>query len=419
MKRWLITSLAINFVLFALLLLATRPVETKIGSPGEIADTSAGLNVPIADLPMPKTSPAVHALPDGWQPWLDQLRAAGVPNKILARLVIADFEDRWEERQRLIQRQFENGELGADALTQAEAERHAELEKQLQAALGDDGFRQWDKENTLRDINPAGILLSDAETDALYQLRKTLLQQRQDLESASRNGEIDEHDLSEKLSAAQMQYESQVRTLLGEDRYAAMTNEPDLVSPQLRRALRNLQPNDEQFVSLLQAQRQWNQQRADLERKLDESPQVGRGAPTAPLLGAWQPRTYEEQLRAIDAVRDQAFQQVLGTNGFAAFLMEQDTRYQTMKHYATAWQLSDRDIEYLYRTLQSCDRSVADYRQQAAALEAQGQPVDSNSMQYNLRQFLDQMQQGLLSYLGNERFDKLKANNVLSWNNGL
>jgi hypothetical protein len=402
MKHWLGTSLVINVVLFALLLVAVRPVETKVVPAAEMAETSDPI-LPTVDVPRPQFPPAFRAAADGWHSWLDELRAAGVPNKILARLVAADFEERWGERQLAIQHQFENGELGADALTQAEAERPAEREKELRAALGEEGFRQWDKENTLRDINPAGILLSDAESDLLYQLRKSLLQQRHELETASRNGEIDEQDLSEKLSAVQMQYESQVRTLLGGDRYAAMTNEPDWVGPQLRRALGDEKPSEEQFDSLLQAQHQWNQQRADLERKLEET--------------TLQPGAYEEQVRSIDSQRDQAFQQVLGTNGFAAFLMEQDTRYQTMKHYATAWRLSDRDIEYLYRALQSYDQSVANYREQAGALEVKGQPVDWNGVQNDLGQFLDRVHQNLLSYLGNERFDKLQANNVLNWNN--
>jgi hypothetical protein len=419
MKRWLVTSLVINVVLLALLLFATRPVETNLGPAAELANMSAGLDVPMASFRMPKTSPALHAPAAGWQPWLDEIRKAGVPNKILARLVIADFEDRWEERQGAIQRQFENGEIGADALTQAEAERHAELEKQLQAALGDDGFRQWDKENTLRDINPPGLAFSDAESDALYQLRKTLLQQRHDLETASRNGEIDELDLHDRLSALQNQYESQARTLLGEDRYAAMTSEPDLVSAQLRRALQKLQPDDEQFALLLQAQRQWNQQRAGLERNLDESPQIALGVPTTPLVSVLQPGAYEEQLRKIDSVRDQTFQRVLGTNGFATFQMEQDTRYQTMKHYATAWQLSDRDIEFLYGALRFYDQSVASFHQQATALEAQGHLLDSSAVHDDLRQFLLNMQQNLLSYLGNDRLDKLKANNILNCNTGL
>src|SRR5213075_434489 len=105
MKRWLITSLVINVVLIALLLFTTRPVETEVVPAPQIAEAAAGSNVPTANVPPPKTVSVFRAAAGGWHSWLDELRAAGVPNRILARLVSADFENRWEERQRAMQHQ--------------------------------------------------------------------------------------------------------------------------------------------------------------------------------------------------------------------------------------------------------------------------------------------------------------------------
>jgi len=397
MKRLLIISVALNAILLAALLSRTRATNntTEPQTPTPIAKI-------IIPLP-PQPPPPTHAKSTDINSWLPDLRAAGVPNKILANVVIADFENRWDARERNLQKQFDAGDLDASAITRAEDERVAEREQTLRNALGEEGFREWDKENTLRDLNLDNLNLSAAETDSLYQLRKTLMQTQRDLQTASHEGKIDDADLSRKLSALQTQYDTQVHALLGDDRYAQMNVSPDPTTADLRRKTINLHPTDDELTALTAAQKQWNDQRAALDHQL-ESAQIT-------------PEQHDAQMQALDSARDQACQRALGANTFAQFERSQDPNYQAMKHFSTAWQLTDDDIDYLYSTLQYYKTSVASYQQQLQTLQNQGQPVDWTNVQKSISQFSGQIDQTLQNYLGDERFKKLEQNNILTLGN--
>jgi hypothetical protein len=398
MKRWLVLSLILNISLLTLLLTAARS-HSKITTslvPVQTANSQPLLASPspqIAALPSP-------AKPQNLNSWLDALRAAGVPNKILANVIIADFENRWDIKERDLQQKYDAGDIDAAALNQVETDRVAEREQSLRTALGEAGYRQWDKENTLHDLNLGSLTLSDAESDSLYQLRKNLLQSQHDLEQASRDGKIDGTEFSQKLSALQTQYDTQTKALLGDARYAAMNPSTDPAIADLRRKTKDLHPDDNQFTALTTAQKQWNDQRATLERQL-ESSQIT-------------PDQHDAQMQALDAARDQAYQQALGTNAFADFQKSQDPNYQAMKHYSAAWQLNDSDIDYLYSAIQDYKTSITKYERQAQTLQSQGQPVNWNDVQKSIFDFSSQADQSLQSYLGENRFKKLEQNNILS-----
>src|SRR5581483_949105 len=204
--------------------------------------------------------------------------------------------------------------VDADALTKADAQHDVELENEMRFALGEDGFKKWDKEKTLRDFNLSDANLSATESDALYNLRKELFKQRQDLQDSARKGEIDEADLSAKLSALQTQYEQQAKNLLGDARYTALTAAPDPAVANLKRQVKNLNLSADQMTALLAAQQQWNQQRTQLN---DDKP------------------SYETQLQAADSARDAAFQKILGADAFAQLQKQQDPAYQTLTRYAS------------------------------------------------------------------------------------
>src|SRR5262245_16007973 len=52
----------------------------------------------------------------GWKPWVDTLRDAGVPTRVLARLVREGFDDHWQTRQADAQVAFMRGDLDVDGL---------------------------------------------------------------------------------------------------------------------------------------------------------------------------------------------------------------------------------------------------------------------------------------------------------------
>ena len=86
-----------------------------------------------------------------------------------------------------------------------------------------------------------------------------------------------------------------------------------------------------------------------------------------------------------------------------------------MQQYAPAWGLSDGDINNLYDTIQSYEKSVRDYQARAEAVEGQGQSVDWPAVQKALREYAQQTEATLRKSLGDERFNKLKRNNVFAF----
>lgn len=302
-----------------------------------------------------KASPSRSSTTEpAWQQSLPQLRAAGVPNEVLAGLVIADFEIGWQKQLREFEQRYQSGAVDDDERARFEARRDDEQERALRAALGDEGFRQWDKAYSLRDLDLAKLQLSSSEADSLYQLRKDRALKDRMLAEALRNGEIDEADYNEQQSAAQQEYDRQFKMLLGDERYEGLQNLEEGMEGALRQQVRDLNLVDSQFEAMLAAERKWNRQRADSQ--------------------------------ALDAARDQEYEQLLGTQGFEQLQKNQDSRYRLLRRHANTWSLSDSDIDFVYGTLRQYPERSPHAR--------------------------DQIEQSLLSYLGPERFARLKNNDL-------
>jgi hypothetical protein len=174
-------------------------------------------------IPQPtQASPSRALTGPGWQQSLQQLRDAGVPNNVLAGLVVADFELRWQKQLREFEQRYQAGVADDDARARFEARRDDEQEKELRTALGDEGFEQWDKDNQLRDLDLHKLQLSSSQTDALYQLRKDRARKDHALTEALQNREIDEADYNKQQSAAQQEYDQQFKIVLGDERYEAL-----------------------------------------------------------------------------------------------------------------------------------------------------------------------------------------------------
>jgi hypothetical protein len=324
------------------------------------------------------------------------LHSAGAPGQILAQMIIADSEKRWAERKRELQELCDRGELDADELMESQDRHEFEQEDELRAVLGEDGFRKFDRQRVLADIDLTRVGLSESELDVWYQLRKDSSQQQRDLERSRRNGEIDDADFIAQQEEAHANYEERLRGLLGNERYAALNGGPvnRSITADLRRTLAGMTVNDSQLTALTDAQKQWTQR----QQELDEQP---RGP------------DYEDRKRAIETARDAEFQKTLGPEAFAAFQKQQDGNYRTLKHFAAAWQLSDGDVDYLYSAMQSYRTEVRDYEQRARALEQQGQQVDWAGVRARIQEFGQKAQKSLETYLGPDRFNKMKRNDFM------
>ncbi|HXF10104.1 MAG TPA: hypothetical protein VN625_04915, partial [Desulfuromonadaceae bacterium] len=163
---------------------------------------------------------------------------------------------------------------------------------------------------------------------------------------------------------------------------------------ELKRQVKGMGLSDDQMTVLLQAQQKWSRQVGELN---DDEP------------------GYQSQMQAVEAARDEAFKKILGPDGYAAYEQRQDTAYQTLKHYANAWQLAPGDVDHVYKSIQNYNQSIQSYRDRAKAVEAQGQSVDWNGVQMNIDSFSQQTEQILGVYLGNDRLSKMEQNGIFSF----
>jgi len=397
-KLWLGLSLALNVCLGILLLLNHRSGQAP-------ATVMAATNQPVAvaavespKKPAPQVTFPLHAKGTGWQQWVQALRDAGVPEKLIRDTIMADFEDRWQKQQDELQKRFERGELDDDDLALEANQHDNEEDAAMRAALGEDGFRQWDLEKTLGEMNLKGLTLTDAETNSLYTLRKDLDRKMQELQVAHQKGQLDDADFNKQTRDLQSQFDQQLKATLGDQQYAALQTNNDTSAGDVRRSLGGVAVNDQQFSALLQAQQQWNQANAKLEQQMEDAQVTGTN--------------YDQQLAAINTARDQAYAQALGTN-YAAYQKAQDATYQNLTRYKNAWQLSDDDIDYLYNVYHTYQESVQEYQQQAQAIEKGGQTVDWDAVQKNIADFTQQNEQAVRNYLGDGRYGKLQSNSVM------
>ncbi len=388
-------SLVLNVVLAVtaavLALTGSRPARAPKTSAVTIADETP---VPIRQAHSPQY-PNTASAPDQRRWLVDQLRAMGVPNKVLARIVWADLDWKWNQR---------GGELSLkthgdpDTMARFKLENEMSLDAEMRAALGEEGFKQWDRENMLREANAGKIDFSPSETEAAYDSWKKVQQLDLELRRARLEGQMDDADANEVLGKAISEFRQQMKSLLGDERYAKSQQEDDgTTAASLRQDFAKANPSDSQFQELLKTQQQWNERRAELDKQFQDDQSSG---------------AYADQLKALDKARDEEYQRVLGTNVFDALQKAEDPGYLRMKKYADLWGLDDNKIESVYATMRYYDKAVQDYQTRARALEAAGQSVDWDGVNKNLQEFANQTGVALQNYLGLDSFNKLQRNGL-------
>jgi hypothetical protein len=330
---------------------------------------------------------------------IDQLRAAGIPNDVLARIAMADLDEGWDRR---FEEFLASGKADPNSMAVLQQERDRAEDAEMRAALGEEGYKQWDQGNMLQEAMSGTLQLTTSEADAIYDLKKKLQQRLWDLEQARLKGEMDDAEINEAYDKAYDELNQGMKTLLGDERYAKSQGlDADAAAANLKQDLAKANPSDSQFQDLLKAQQQWNEQRSALDKQFQDDPGSA---------------DYVDQIKALDEARDQEYQRVLGTNAFDTLQKGQDEGYTKMKKYEDIWGLDDSKIDYVYGTMKYYQKSVEDYQAQARALEAQGQSVDWDAVNKNLQQFADQTQQALQSYLGQDSFNKLQKNGLCQFN---
>ena len=321
----------------------------------------------------------------------------GVPDQILAQVVRADFEVNWEKR-------YAEESLNADPDKSDAMRLEHDLAKEgeLRAALGEEAFRRWDQKHMLQEAMSGKVNVTAAETEVIYDFKKKLQRRQFELEKARVAGTMDETEGDAATDKIYSDFNQEMKALLGDARYAASQGLDDGAAvANLQQDLGRVSPSDSQLKTLVKVQQQWNERRSALDKQFQDDQGSG---------------TYVEQIRALEAERDQLYKQVLGANVFDAVQKQQDSAYTTMKKYENLWGLDDSKIDYVYGTLKYYEKSVEDYNAQNLARAAKGETVDWDAVNETLQEFSKQTQQALQQRLGNDGFSKLQRNSVIQFN---
>jgi hypothetical protein len=395
LKLLLALSVTLNIVAAACLIALNASLSSpKASSPPPIATSVPS---PSESPTRTEQQPLKPAISSGVS-WVQVLRDGGISEKLIADVAAANFEDRWHKLALENQKKFDRGEIDQAALTRFDFEHDAEQEKELRAQLGEEGFHRWDQARLLADFDRTGVELSADENEQVYALRKELDRNRLNLDLARHDGKIKDSEASAQSEEIYAQYNQQLLMVLGRDRYAQTQSGGDTGVGELKRNLQGIGTNDSQFAGMQTALQNWNAQRSELDLELQE------GNVTAD--------NYQKQLKTLEAQRDQEYQKVLGTNGFASFQRNQNEQYQSLQRIGPDIGFSDDDINNLYASIQDYQNSVNDYRDRAQILQDQGQTVDWTAVQKALSDFSQQTETALRNQLG-DKFDKLKRSNVL------
>ena len=198
----------------------------------------------------------------------------------------------------------------------------------------------------------------------------------------------------ERQNALQKEYEQQTGSVGSAE--SRRNNDWSYVT--FRRQLKDLNLSDTQVDALYTATQQYNQKLQELSLQNQS--------------GKLQPQDYTQQVAALSSEREQEMQRILGVDGYAQYQKVTDSRYQQLKQYAIAWQLSPADIEHVYQSVTQAIQAADDYRKQAQTA-GQGQPVNWQDIQKTADDYKHQAEDELRQYLGEDRFNKLKRAGVI------
>ena len=327
------------------------------------------------------------------------LEDKGIPRSFLIEVVLQNFSRRWDERMAALEKKYAPRPVPPREYLELQRLRDAEQVREMKAALGEERYLAWDKEQTLAVVNGGGLELEASEAERIYRLQKQHEANARELQMAMEDGVADKADVGTLQAQAHEAFEAELERLLGRTRYEQLRG---LSSPvaDAHRMFPDLNLSDEQAHAIAGIETDFRAREAALMRRLNESP-----ADAAAI---------DAELKALTATREENLRQTIGAEAYERAKRETDSTYQTLKQYAAAWQLQDADITPVYDSLKAFHEHAQRTREAAQLSEAAGQDVDWKSIEAAIETARQKTEAGLLGLLGGERLHRLKQNGLLS-----
>lgn len=345
---------------------------------------------------------AADAMPEtdagGIRAALAQLEQLGLPREVVVNALLGDIHRRWDLRVAELERHHAPRSVPEREYIELARQRDAAQEQELVAVLGSEGYREWDKERTLRLHNPGHAVLSATEAETIYRLQKEFDAHHKELQMAVEDGVADAADSSALHTQAQAALDAELQALLGAQRFAQLRGLSDPLTDATQRYA-ELDPSPAQAVSVVRTDDDFRAREAALARRLKETP----GAVDL-----------ETELKALHATRDENLRRIFGAAAYENNRRNNDSIYQQLGQFAAAWELRSEELPNVYETLRTLREQMELTRSAAALRESAGQRVNWREIDAAIDQARQQTESDLRSLIGEKRLSRLKDNGVLT-----
>jgi len=334
--------------------------------------------------------------PLSWQESLVQLRRAGVPSAIIAKLVTEKVALKWNAREEACERQYLQNEIDEKRIAELQVERASEEEQELRAALGDD-YLAWDKERVLRGMLLGGFVPSLAQKDALYAIQKSWLGRLKELEAAHRDGRLDAAAFDAAYTRAESEYKAQLAAIVGASR---VDGPPPVEEPtvQVRREFGRLSLTASQFADLASTQQTWSKMRRELAASV-----VQNGSTDA---------ADEDDLRTIDDAREAELRRILGEDAFRVWHRSRDASYRVLQSDPQFAGLDAVQLGRVYDAVRDYDIAASTLRHNERMREFSGQAPDQAAIDQARAILAKQTKVSLCALLGRERYERMQKDGL-------
>ncbi len=331
-----------------------------------------------------------------------QLERAGLSRDVVGSALLEQFNQRWDRRLIELEKRHAPRRLSQRDYIEFGRLRDAERVRELKEALGEEGYRAWDKERTLRQLNGTGAAMTDEEAEQAYRLQKEFEETHKELEMAMEDGIADPADGSALQARAQEALNRDLGNLFGQQRLDEMRGLSD-PSAEVRWRYGELNPTPEQTSAVITIEDDYLAREAALARRINENPTAGAAVEVA------------TELKALNDARDEQLRGTFGAEAYERIKRQNDPTYQTLQNYADAWALSAPQLETVYSALSGLRDQTELSRAAGAMREAAGQPVNWREINAAIEQTRSQAEAGLRSVVGDETLRRLKQNGLLSF----
>ncbi len=327
------------------------------------------------------------------------LEQAGFSRALVAQALLADFNHRWDRHVLAVEKRYAPRAVPRREYVELGRARDAAFARELKAALGEEGYRAWHRDETLRQVNGADLPLDEGDAEAAYRLHLAFEETHRELQWAMEDGVADLADATELQTKAREKLDRDLEALFGKARLDAMRGHTDPVA-NVYRTFDGLSPTPEQARAVVASDERHRAAEAALAERLRKDP-----VDVAEIVSA---------LEEIDARRDEELAGVFGAEARADAARRSDPTYQTIRQFADAWGLEDTSVGPVYSAIDAFNRLRERTLGAAALREEAGQPVAWREIDAALERERQKAEDELRAMIGPERLHRLRRNGLLA-----